>query len=71
MSEEREGKKENRPPWVINTVVAISILIVMIGVVAFLHGKDVIERPILALFVLLAWLGALVGLKVSGSPGRQ
>jgi hypothetical protein len=71
MSEEKARKRNSRPPRVVNIVVAISILIVMIGVVAFLYGKDVIERPILALFILFAWLGALVGLRVSGSPGRQ
>ena len=52
-------------------MVALSILIVMIAVLAFLYGKEVIERPILALFLLLAWLGALVGLAIPSDPGKQ
>ncbi len=71
MSEEKESNKKSRPPWLVKVVVAISILIVMLGVVAFLYGNEVIERPILALFILLAWVGALVGLDVPGGPGRQ
>jgi hypothetical protein len=71
MPEEKDSEKKSRPPWLTNVVVAISVLLVMLAVVAILYGRDVIERPILALFVLLAWLGALVGLKVPGSTRRQ
>ena len=70
MSKEKESNKKSRPPWVANVIVAISILIVMIAIVALLYGNDIIQRPILALFVLLAWLGALVGLKVPSGSGR-
>jgi hypothetical protein len=71
MSKEKESDKKSRPPWLTDVVVGISILILMLAVVAILYGRDVIERPILALFILLAWLGALVGLKVPSSARRQ
>jgi hypothetical protein len=71
MPEEKEDEKKGRPPWLTDLVLAISVLIVMVAVVAILYGRDVIERPILALFVLLAWLGAFVGLKVPRSTGRH
>jgi hypothetical protein len=71
MSDNNESSKKSRPPWLVNVVVALSILIVIIAVVAFLYGKEVIERPILGLFLLLAWLGALVGLAIPSGPGNQ
>lgn len=67
----REDNKKSRPPWLVTLVVGMSMLVVMLGVVAFLYGREVIERPILAFFVLLAWVGALVGLNIPGSPGSQ
>lgn len=71
MVEDKEGNKKSKPPWLAKVSVAISILIVLLGVVAFLYGKEVIERPILAFFILLAWVGALVGLDIPGGPGKQ
>jgi hypothetical protein len=70
MPQEKENDRKGRPPWLTDVVIAISVLIVMLAVVAILYGRDVIERPILALFILLAWLGALVGLKVPSSTRR-
>ena len=69
MVEEKEGNNKSKPPWLVDVLVAISILIVLLGVVAFLYGRDIIERPILALFILLAWVGALVGVKIPDSTG--
>ena len=71
MVEEKESSNQSRPPWLVDVLVAISILIVLLGVVAFLYGKDIIGRPILALFILPAWLGALVGVKIPGVTGGQ
>jgi hypothetical protein len=70
MPQEKENDRKGRPPWLTDVVIAISVLIVMLAVVAILYGRDVIERPILVLFILLAWLGALVGLKVPSSTRR-
>jgi hypothetical protein len=67
--EEKERNNRSKPPWLVDVLVAIGILIVLLSVVAFLYGKDIIERPVLALFILLAWLGALVGIKIPDSTG--
>lgn len=67
----REDNKKSKPPWLVTVVVGMSILIVTLGVAAFLYGREVIERPILAFFILLAWVGALVGLNIPGGPSRQ
>ncbi len=71
MPEEKESNKKSKPSRIAKLSVAMSILIALLGVVAFLYGREVIERPLLALFVLLAWVGALVGLDIPGGPGRQ
>jgi hypothetical protein len=71
MSQEKESTKVNRPPWLADLLVAITLLVVILSVVAFLYGRAVIERLFLAVFVLVAWLGALVGLKIPGGPGKQ
>jgi len=71
MSKEKESTKGNRPPWLADVLVAITLLDVMLSVVAFLYARAVIERPLLAVFVLVAWLGALVGLNIPGGPGNQ
>jgi len=71
LPKEKEINKSSKQPWLVNVLIAMSILIAMLGVVTFLYGNEVIERPILALFILLAWVGTLVGLKIPGGPGRQ
>ena len=69
--EKKKTIRRGGPPWLTDVVVAISVLIVILAVVAFLYGKEAIERPFLAFFILLAWLGALVGLKVPSGTHRQ
>lgn len=45
-------------------------LAVIVGGAVFLYGSDVIEHPLLAVFILLAWLGALAGIGIGSDPGR-
>jgi uncharacterized membrane protein YfcA len=47
-------------------LIAITILVILIIIFAYLYGNDIIERPLLALLILFAWLGAFVGTKIHG-----
>jgi hypothetical protein len=38
-----EIRAKSKPPWVVDLVVAINTLIALLGVIAFLCGKDIIS----------------------------
>jgi len=62
-----DNKRVFRPRWQLAVFIAISLLIIIFGFAFLLSGKEIIERPILVLFVFLAWFGALVGITVGSS----
>lgn len=51
-------------PWLKEVLIAMAILIVLILIVGHFFRNDIIERPLLALLVLFAWLGVFVGTKI-------
>jgi len=61
-----ENKIDSQPkrPWLKEVLIAMAILIVLILIVGHFFRNDIIERPLLALLVLFAWLGVFVGTKI-------
>ncbi len=47
-----------------------TILIIMAVGAYFLYGRELFQRPFLAIAVVIAWLGALVGISIGGDTGR-
>jgi antibiotic biosynthesis monooxygenase (ABM) superfamily enzyme len=62
-----DNTQKTRPRWQLAVLIAISLLIVILNFAFLFSGKEIIERPILVLFVFLAWFGALVGITVASS----
>ena len=54
-----------RTRWVIIAFVALTILIVLFGLAFLVSGREVIQRPLLVIAILLAWFGVLGGIVVS------
>jgi len=51
--------------WVISAFVALILLIILFGLAFLVSGREVIQRPLLVFFILLAWIGLLGGIVVS------
>ena len=64
MSPENKKNSKTRQPLLREVLIAITILVILIVIFAYLYGNDIIERPLLALLILFAWLGAFVGTKI-------
>lgn len=62
------NKIDSQPkrPWLKEVLIAVVLLIVLIVIVGYFFRNDIIERPLLSLLVLFAWLGAFVGTKIHG-----
>ena len=54
-----------RTRWVIISLAAFMILVVLFGLAFLISGREVIQRPILVIAILLAWFGMLGGIVVS------
>ena len=58
----------NRPGrrrWIVIAFAAFTILIILLALAFLVSGREVIERPILVFFILLAWFGTLGGIAIS------
>jgi len=64
MSPENKKDAKTRLPLLREALIAITILVILIVFFAYLYGNDIIGRPLLALLILFAWLGAFVGTKI-------
>jgi len=64
MSPENKKDAKTRLPLLREALIAITILVILIVIFAYLYGNEIIERPLLALLILFAWLGAFVGTKI-------
>ena len=64
---ELESEKQ-RPRWLIALLLATSLLVIMVGAY-FAFGRELFQRPFLIVGVLVAWLGALVGITIGDNPG--
>jgi hypothetical protein len=64
------GNDKGRPRWLVPALAATSLLI-MVAVGAYLlYGRELFQRPFLAITLVIAWLGALVGMSIGSDPGR-
>jgi hypothetical protein len=66
---ENSGAEKSRPPWLVPVLVAATILIVMALGAYFLYGRELFQRPFLVVAVVIAWLGALIGINIGSDPG--
>jgi anti-sigma-K factor RskA len=70
MLTESRGNERSRPRWLVPILVASSLLIVMAVGAYLLFGRELFQRPFLAIALVIAWLGALVGVSIGGDSGR-
>lgn len=61
MNSNNETRKPGTTHWAVYALVALTILLILFGLAFLVSGREVIERPILIIFLLLAWLGLLSG----------
>ena len=54
--------EKHRPRWLVGLLIATSLLIIMAVGAYFLFGRELFQRPFLIVAVVIAWLGALVGI---------
>jgi hypothetical protein len=47
--------------------IAFTVLIILLGFGFLVSGREIIERPVLVIFLLFAWLGTLAGIALSRS----
>ena len=67
-----DGDKEtekHRPRWLIGLVIASIVLVIVAVGAYFIFGRELLQRPFLIVAVLVAWLGALVGITIGSDPG--
>jgi predicted membrane channel-forming protein YqfA (hemolysin III family) len=62
-----ETSKAGKTHWVVYALVALTILLILFGLAFLVSGREVIERPLLIFFLLLAWLGLLAGVALGRS----
>jgi len=69
MGEEGNINAENqgKSRWLAWGFIALTVLIILFGLAFLVSGREIIERPVLIIFVLLAWLGALGGIALGRS----
>ena len=56
--------EKHRPCWLVGVLLATGFLILMAVGAYFMFGRELFQRPLLAVLVLVAWLGALVGISL-------
>lgn len=61
------NKKRNKPNRLLVGFVALTILIILFGLAFLISGREVIERPVLVVFILFAWFGLLAGMAIGSS----
>jgi uncharacterized membrane protein len=71
VSAENYRSEESRPRWLVPALVATSILIIMAVGAYLVFGRELFQRPFLAITVVIAWLGALVGISIGSDPGSS
>ena len=59
----------HRPRWLVGMLVASSVLIIVAVVAYFMFGRELFQRPFLLAAVVIAWLGALVGISIGNESG--
>jgi predicted membrane channel-forming protein YqfA (hemolysin III family) len=67
MAEKNKTSGPGNSRRMINIFVALTALIILFGLAFLISGKEIIERPILVFFLLLAWIGLLSGIALGRS----
>ena len=67
MTSNDETSKPGKTRWAVYALVALTILLILFGLAFLVSGREVIERPLLIFFLLLAWLGLLAGVALGRS----
>lgn len=60
---------EQRPRWLVGLLVATVILIIIAVGAYLMFGRELFQRPFLLAAVVIAWLGALVGVSIGNESG--
>ncbi len=63
------GHAWHRPRWLVGLFVAVSVLIIVAVAAYLMFGRELFQRPFLVVAVVIAWLGALVGISI-GNEAR-
>ena len=64
-----ETRGRHRPRWLVGLLIAASVLIIVAVGAYLLFGRELFQRPFLIAAVVIAWLGALVGISIGSEPG--
>jgi predicted membrane channel-forming protein YqfA (hemolysin III family) len=65
MSNENDFNQPGKTHWIISIFVALTLLIILFGLAFLVSGREVIQKPLLSVFIVLAWFGLLGGIVVS------
>ena len=61
--------EKHRPGWLVGLLIATVVLIIVAVAAYLLFGRELFQRPFLIAAVVIAWLGALVGISIGSEPG--
>jgi hypothetical protein len=67
MTNSNKATNPGKTRLVIDAFAALTILIVVFALAFLISGREIIERPFLIGFLLLAWLGLLSGIAIGRS----
>jgi protein-S-isoprenylcysteine O-methyltransferase Ste14 len=67
MADKNNINEPGKARWLISAFVALTVLIILFGLAFLISGREIIERPVLLIFVLFAWLGTLGGIALGRS----
>lgn len=61
--------ERHRPRWLVGLLVASVVLIIVAVAACMMFGRELFQRPFLVVAVVIAWLGALVGISIGNESG--
>ena len=67
MSDKMNIKEPGKARWLLMAFAALTILIILFSLAFLVSGREIIERPLLIIFILFAWFGALAGIALGRS----
>lgn len=69
MVEKSDDSRDNQtsPRWLVWVFIALTVLIILLGLAFLVSGREIIERPVLIIFLLFAWFGLLAGIALGRS----
>ncbi len=67
MTNSNKATNPGKTRLVIDAFAALTILIILFALAFLISGREIIERPFLIIFLLLAWFGLLSGIAIGRS----